>query len=70
MRHCVTSQIEWSCFFILYCDQERGVIMKKFNKNMLAHLNAANKQSTQTVESKFNTNKKGIKDLEKVGVIL
>lgn len=45
--------------------------MKKFNKNMLAHLNAANKQSTQTVENKsFNTNKKGIKDLEKVGVIL
>lgn len=44
--------------------------MKKFNRNMLAHINAANKQSTQTVERKFNTNKKGIKDLEKVGVIL
>jgi len=45
--------------------------MKKFNKNMLAHLNAANKKSTQTEEQKtFNTNKKGIKDLEKVGVIL
>lgn len=44
--------------------------MKKFNKNMLAHINAANKKSTQTVEQSFNTNKKGIKDLEKVGVIL
>ena len=45
--------------------------MKKFNRNMLAHLNAANKKSTQTVEQKsFNTNKKGVKDLEKVGVIL
>lgn len=43
--------------------------MKKFNKNMLAHLNAANKQNTQTVEQK-SFNKKGIKDLEKVGVIL
>ena len=39
--------------------------MKKFNRNMLAHLNAANKKSTQTEEKKsFNTNKKGIKDLE------
>ena len=48
-----------------------GDTMKKFNKNMLAHLNAANKKSTQTVEQKsFNTNKKGVKDLEKVGVIL
>ena len=45
--------------------------MKKFSKNMLAHLNAANKQSTQTVEQKsINTNKKGIMDLEKYGVIL
>lgn len=44
--------------------------MKKFSKNMLAHINAANK-STQTEESKsFNTNKKGVKDLEEVGVIL
>lgn len=43
--------------------------MKKFNKNMLAHLNAANKKGNKTVEQKdFNT--KGIKDLEKVGVIL
>lgn len=37
---------------------------------MLAHINASNKQSTQTDEQKFNTNKKGIKDLEKVGIIL
>lgn len=44
--------------------------MKKFNRNMLAHINAANKQSTKTVEQSFNANKKGIKDLEKVGVIL
>lgn len=45
--------------------------MKKFNRNMLAHLNAANKQSTQTVEQKsINTNKKGVMDLEKYGVIL
>lgn len=45
--------------------------MKKFNRNMLAHINA-NRQSTQTVEQQksFNANKKGIKDLEKVGVIL
>ena len=44
--------------------------MKKFNRNMLAHLNA-NRKSTQTVEQRyFNTNKKGVKDLEKVGVIL
>ena len=42
--------------------------MKKFNKNMLAHINA-NRKSTQTEET-FNTNKKGVKDLEKVGVIL
>ena len=29
--------------------------MKKFNRNMLAHLNAANKKSTQTEEKKsFN----------------
>ena len=46
-------------------------IMKKFNRNMLAHINVANKQSTQTVEQKsINTNKKGIMDLEKYGVIL
>lgn len=44
--------------------------MKKFNKNMLAHLNAANKKSTQTDEQKINTNKKGVMDLEKYGVIL
>lgn len=46
--------------------------MKKFNKNMLAHINVANKESTQTVEQKktINTNKKGIMDLEKYGVIL
>lgn len=45
--------------------------MKKFNRNMLAHINAANKQSTQTVEKKiFNTNKKGIRELDKYGVIL
>lgn len=43
--------------------------MKKFNKNMLAHLNAANK-SNKTDEQKENFNTKGIKDLEKVGVIL
>lgn len=46
--------------------------MKKFSKNMLAHINVANKESTQTVEQKksINTNKKGIMDLEKYGVIL
>lgn len=45
--------------------------MKKFSRNMLAHLNAANKKGNKTVENKsFNTNKKGVKDLEKVGVIL
>jgi len=43
--------------------------MKKFSRNMLAHLNAANKKGTQTVEQK-DFNKKGVKDLEKVGVIL
>lgn len=44
--------------------------MKKFNRNMLAHINA-NRKSTQTIEQQsFNANKKGIKDLEKVGVIL
>lgn len=46
--------------------------MKKFSKNMLAHINVANKESTQTVEQKksINTNKKSIMDLEKYGVIL
>ena len=53
------------------CLYSIGDIMKKFNKNMLAHINVANKQSTQTVEQKsINTNKKGIMDLEKYGVIL
>ena len=57
----------WKCYNILYGDE----IMKKFNRNMLAHINVANKQSTQTVEQKsINTNKKGIMDLEKYGVIL
>lgn len=54
------------------CLYSIGDIMKKFSKNMLAHINVANKESTQTVEQKksINTNKKGIMDLEKYGVIL
>lgn len=53
------------------CLYSIGDDMKKFNKNMLAHINVANKESTQTVEQKsINTNKKGIMDLEKYGVIL
>ena len=54
------------------CLYSIGDNMKKFSKNMLAHINVANKESTQTVEQKksINTNKKGIMDLEKYGVIL
>ena len=54
------------------CLYSIGDNMKKFNRNMLAHINVANKESTQTVEQKksINTNKKGIMDLEKYGVIL
>ena len=42
--------------------------MKKFSRKMLAHLNTANKSNK--TDEKENFNKKGVKDLEKVGVIL
>jgi len=45
--------------------------MKKFNRNMLAHLNAANKQGKMTVEQKESKlSHRNRVELEKFGVLL
>lgn len=45
--------------------------MKKFSKNMLAHLNAANKESKAVEQQKeVKLNKEEFDELEKYGVIL
>ena len=52
------------------CLYSIGDIMKKFNKNMLAHLNELNKQGKLTDEQKINSNKKSVRELDKYGVVL
>ena len=47
-----------------------GDNMKKFNRNMLAHLNELNKQGELTDEQKINSNKKSVRELDKYGVVL
>lgn len=44
--------------------------MKKFSKNMLAHLNATNKESKVVEQKEIKLNKTEFEELEKYGVIL